>query len=166
MTQPAGQLLTTKQKLDVIRRYYDACSTGDVDALVETVCDDVVHYFLAPNPGSAPVTGALDLAHYWRKVQARIEGRWIVDRILGEGDEAVIEWTLFWRPPEGPDRVATRGAEWYRFEGGRIAEVRAYYQQLQMSTELEAFDYAGRGYSRVGSEASRLHVSAGAGSDA
>jgi ketosteroid isomerase-like protein len=166
MTRPAGQLLTTEQKLDVIRRYYDACSIGDVDALVETVCDDVVHYFLAPNPGSAPVSGALCLARYWRKAQARTAGCWIVDRILGEGDEAVIEWTLFWQPPAGADRVATRGAEWYRFEAGRIAEIRAYYQQLQVSTELEAFDYAGRGYSRLGSEASELHGPAGAGADA
>ena len=43
---------------DVIRRYYDGCSTGDVDAMRATLCEDVVHFFLAPNVGSAPVRGA------------------------------------------------------------------------------------------------------------
>jgi ketosteroid isomerase-like protein len=149
--------MTTQEKLALISRYYDACSAGDVDALTATVDEDVVHYFLAPNPGSAPVSGAEHLARYWRKVQARFDGRWVVDRIVGEGDEAVIEWTLYWVSPASGDRVATRGAEWYRFAGGRIAEIRAYYQQLDATSELEGFDYAGRGYSRPGHEASAVH---------
>jgi ketosteroid isomerase-like protein len=149
--------MTSAEKLELIRRYYDACSSGDVEALRATVSEDVVHYFLAPNRGSAPVAGGEHLANYWRKVQALIDGRWVVDSIVGEGDEAVIEWTLFWRPDPDAARVATRGAEWYRFADGRIAEIRAYYQQRGSSSELEGFDYAGRGYSRLGSEASAVH---------
>jgi ketosteroid isomerase-like protein len=136
---------------ELIKRYYDACSTGDVDALRETVTDDVAHYFLAPNPGSAPVVGGEHLARYWRKVQARIDGRWTVDAAVVEGDEAVIEWTLFWTT-EGGERVATRGAEWYRLRDGRIAEIRAYYQQRERTTELDGFDYGGRGYSQLDRE--------------
>jgi ketosteroid isomerase-like protein len=143
--------MTTAEKLALIERYYAACSTGDVPALTDTLTDDVTHYFLAPNPGSAPVSGALHLARYWRKAQERISGRWAVDRILGEADEAVIEWTLFWTTPVG-ERVATRGAEWYRFRDDRIAEIRAYYQQPETTTELRDFDYVGRGYSRLGDE--------------
>jgi ketosteroid isomerase-like protein len=152
-----GQEMTTDEKLHLIRRYYDACSAGDIDALVQTVHENVTHYFLAPNPGSTPVSGSSHLARYWRKVQARVDGRWVVDSIIGEGDEAVIEWTLYWSPPGSGERVATRGAEWYRLEDRRIAEIRAYYQQLDISSELEGFDYAGRGYSAVGREASTLH---------
>ena len=48
----------------------------------------------------------------------------IGDRILlrdaEAAEEAVIEWTLFWTPPDTGVRVATRGAEWYVFEGGLI----------------------------------------------
>lgn len=146
--------MTTGDKHALISRYYAACSAGDVDALVQTLCEDVTHYFLAPNPGSAPVSGALHLAHYWRKVQARIDGTWVVDHIIGDGDEAVIEWTLYWTTPAG-ERVATRGAEWYEFSDGRIGEIRAYYQQPPHTTELDGFDYAGRGYSRVGREVGR-----------
>jgi ketosteroid isomerase-like protein len=147
--------MTSDEKRELITRYYDACSTGDVDALVETVTDDVVHYFLAPNPGSKPVAGGEHLAHYWRKAQSRIGGRWTVDAIVAEGDEAVIEWTLFWDTPGG-ERVATRGAEWYRFRDGRIAEIRAYYQQLDRTSELEGYDYDGRRYAQIGQEVHRV----------
>ena len=149
--------MTTEEKLALISRYYDACSDGDVDALVKTVTDDVTHYFLAPNPGSKPVSGGLHLARYWAKVQRRIDGRWVIDWIVAEGDEAVIEWTLFWSS-DGEDRVATRGAEWYRFRDGRISEIRAYYQQLDRTTELDGFDYAARSYSGLGDESSAIHM--------
>jgi ketosteroid isomerase-like protein len=143
--------MTTDAKRELIKRYYDACSTGDVDTLMHTVTDDVVHYFLAPNPGSKPVAGAEHLARYWRKAQSFVDGRWTVDAIVAEGDEAVIEWTLFWTT-RGGQRVATRGAEWYRFRDGRIAEIRAYYQQLEQTSELDGYDYEGRGYAYVGRE--------------
>ncbi len=149
--------MTAEEMLDVIRRYYDGCSTGDVEAMRATLDDDVTHYFLAPNPGSRPVSGAEHLARYWRKVQARIDGRWVIDAIVGAGDEAIIEWTLFWTPAPGAPRVATRGAEAYRFRAGRIAEIRAYYQQHDATTELEGFDYRGRGYSLPGHERSAIH---------
>jgi ketosteroid isomerase-like protein len=151
----------TAAKLASIVAYYDGCSSGDVDAMVAELHDDVVHYFLAPNPGSAPVQGAEHLARYWRKAQARIDGRWVVDSIVGEDDRAVIEWTLYWTPPGTTQRLATRGAEGYVFRDGRIAEIRAYYQQRDdRSTELEGFDYAAAGHSRLGAEASAVHPTA------
>ena len=134
--------------LDVVRRYYEGCSAGDVDAMGATLDDDVVHYFLAPNVGSAPVRGAEHLARYWRKVAGMIEARWVVDHGLVGNGEAVIEWTMYWRPPGAVDRVATRGAEWFVFAAdGRIAEIRSYYQQRPETTELDGFPYAARGYS-------------------
>jgi ketosteroid isomerase-like protein len=155
--------MTTDEKLAVVRRYYDGCSTGDVDLMVDTLAPDVVHYFLAPNPGSRPVAGADRLARYWRKVQAMFDARWVVDLIVGEHDLAIIEWTLYWTPEETGDRVATRGAESYVFRDGRIAEIRAFYQQRpDRSTELDGFDYVARGYSRLGAEESDLHPRSGA----
>ncbi|HEY0815732.1 MAG TPA: nuclear transport factor 2 family protein [Pseudonocardia sp.] len=144
--------------LDVIRRYYDGCSTGDVDAMTATLAEDVVHYFLAPNTGSAPVRGAVHLARYWRKVAAMIEARWVVDHCLAGEREAVIEWTMFWRPQAGARRVATRGAEWFAFAAdGRIAEIRSYYQQRPEGSGLDGFPYADRGYSTTRAEHSAVH---------
>lgn len=149
--------------LETITRYYDGCSTGDVDAMLGTLDPDVVHWFLAPNTGSAPVRGGEHLARYWRKVAGMIGARWVVDHaVVGSTpdgqDEAVIEWTMFWHPRPGAERVATRGAEWFVFAAdGRIAEIRSYYQQRPETTELDGFPYAGRGYSTAGAERSRLH---------
>jgi ketosteroid isomerase-like protein len=142
---------------DVIIRYYDGCSAGDLDELRATLHPEVVHYFLAPNPGSAPVAGAEHLARYWRKVARMIEARWIVERVLATGDEAVIEWTMHWRPDGAARRVATRGAEWFVFRDGLIAEIRSYYQQRPETTELAGFPYGARRYSRPGAEHSAVH---------
>jgi ketosteroid isomerase-like protein len=144
--------------LETITRYYDGCTAGDVEMMLDTLDPGVVHWFLAPNTGSAPVRGAEHLARYWRKVTGLIEARWVVDHALvgpesSGGAEAVIEWTMFWRPREATDRVATRGAEWFTFApDGRIAEIRSYYQQRAETTQLDGFPYADRGYSTQGAE--------------
>jgi ketosteroid isomerase-like protein len=131
----------------LIEAYYDACNNGDADALAAMFSEDVVHYFLEPNLAPAPVRGRNHLANYWRKVQRSIDGHWVVDHCLSGETEAVIEWTLFWTPPETGERVATRGAEWYVFDRGLIAEVRAYYRQEAATSELAGFPYRDRGYS-------------------
>ena len=128
--------------------------------MLTTLAPDVVHWFLAPNPGSAPVSGAEHLARYWRKVQRLLDARWLVDHCLEGGDEAVIEWTMFWSPPGSPPdsaqaadgRVATRGAEWFTFTDGLISEIRSYYRQEPATTQLDGFPYAERGYSTPGVE--------------
>ena len=146
--------------LALLRRYYDACTAGDADGVAATTTGDVVHYFLAPNVGSRPVAGAEHLGRYWRKVQALIDARWVVDHLVADGDEAVIEWTMFWTPQGSPHRVATRGAEWFLLRNGRIAEIRSYYRQEPATTELDGFPYADRGYSHHGCERSAIHAAA------
>lgn len=155
MAETAASVAGTPGAL--ITRYYDGCSKGDLEALLSTLHPQVVHYFLAPNLGSAPVAGAQHLARYWRKVTRAIHARWVVDRLVADGDEAVIEWTLFWLPTGASERVATRGAEWFVLRDGLIAEIRSYYQQLEYTTELEGFPYGQRGYSLLEREYSQLH---------
>lgn len=149
--------MTSDEQLALLRRYYDACSNGDVDAMIACFHPDVVHYFLTPNVGSHSVGGAEHLARYWRKVAARIRAVWVVDRFVAAGDEAVIEWTLFWEPDGTTERVMTRGAEWFVFDADRILEIRSYYHQLPETTELDGYAYASRGYSVDGREASDIH---------
>jgi ketosteroid isomerase-like protein len=149
--------MTRDAALHTIREYYDGCSTGDVELMMGTLAPDVVHYFLAPNPGTTPVAGAEHLARYWRKVAGMIDATWIVDHAVVDGDEAVIEWTMTWVPPGHPERVATRGAEWFVLRDGSIGEIRSYYQQHRESTELDGFPYAARGYSTLTSPRSGVH---------
>ena len=143
-----------------ICRYYDGCTAGDLDILNETLHPDVVHYFLAPNLGSAPVGPREHLARYWRKVTRMINARWVVERAVTMGNETVIEWTMYWQEKPGSPRLATRGAEWFVFRDGLIFEIRSYYQQRPQTSELDGFDYAARGYSIAGREQSDLHPEA------
>jgi ketosteroid isomerase-like protein len=133
--------------LPLITRYYAGCSAGDLDELLATLHPDVVHYFLAPNVGSAPVRGGEHLARYWRKVSEMSDATWVVDNILESETSAVIEWTMWWRPQDATERVATRGSEWFEFAERKIIEIRAYYHQLPSTTQLDGFPYAARGYS-------------------
>lgn len=144
----------------LIRRYYEGCTAGDLDELRATLHPDVVHYFLAPNVGSAPVAGAEHLARFWRKVTRMLDARWVVDHVLAEGDEAVIEWTMWWRSAPGAERVATRGAEWFVVRDGLIAEIRSYYQRRDETSELAGFPYVERGFSVPDRERSTEHPGA------
>jgi ketosteroid isomerase-like protein len=150
-------MATKSTHAEIVRRYYDGCSTGDVELMLSTLVADVVHYFLAPNPGSKPVHGGEHLARYWRKVHRLIDATWIVDHIIDGRDEAAIEWSMYWRTDGSDARVVTRGSEWFRFREGRISEIRSYYQQRDESTELDDFPYAGSGYSMLSAERSVCH---------
>ncbi len=79
---------------------------------------------------------------------------------MAEGDQAVIEWSMHWRPRGAAARAVTRGAEWFVFEDGLIREIRSWYQQRPETTELAGFPYAERGYSVPGREASGIHDAA------
>lgn len=146
--------------LPLIIEYYDACTRGDAATLQGMFTEDVVHYFLQPNVGSAPVGGAEHLARYWRKVARMLRSRWVVESLIERGDEAVIEWSMYWEPNADGQRIVTRGTEWYVFDGGRISEIRSYHKQVRQDSELAGFDYAAAGYSTRGRESSRLHDAA------
>ena len=148
------------KNLSVIKRYYNGCTSGDVDMIGSTLHPDIVHYFLAPNIGSKPVKGREHLARYWRKVVHAIDARWVVDRAVTMGEQTVIEWTMFWRPTPDAPRIATRGAEWFVFRDGLISEIRSYYRQQNETSELEGFDYSARGYSTLARESSDMHSDA------
>lgn len=152
--------MLTDKNIETIKRYYNGCTSGDLDLLHETLHPDVVHYFLKPNIGSKHVGGREHLSRYWRKVTRNINARWVVDHAITAGDQTVIEWSLFWEPVPGAARVVTRGAEWFVFEEGMIREIRSYYQQKPKSTELDGFDYAACGYSVMDCEASDIHTDA------
>ena len=148
---------TRTANTELIIRYYDGCSAGDLDELRATLHPDVVHYFLAPNPGSAPVAGAEHLARYWRKVaryRRPVGGRPRARRRLRGGHR--VDDVLPARRGDR-ERVATRGAEWFVFRDGLIVEIRSYYQQRPQTSELHGFPYGERRFSVLGAERSCVH---------
>lgn len=131
--------------VELIKKYYRGCNTGDIELLMSTMTDNITHYFL--QPGTTAVRGAEHLARYWRKVQKNLNARWEVDYAIAKGPDAVIEWTIFWTNPENGSRLTSRGAEFYVIKDGLISEIRAYYNQLpDANSELVDFDYRQRGY--------------------
>lgn len=147
-------------RLPLIIDYYDACTAANAERLEAFFTDDVTHYFLRPNIGSTPVSGAEHLARYWRKVARMLRARWVVESIIEQGDEAIIEWSMYNQPDGVPERIVTRGTEWYIFDGAKIAEIRSYHRNLDQSSELAEFPYPERGFSVIGHESSRLHDAA------
>jgi len=160
LSDPRTATDTTAAWTALVSRYYDGCSAGDIDLMLQTLHPDVVHWFLAPNNGSTAVAGAEHLARYWRKVTGMLQARWVVDSICATPGQAVIEWSMWWRPDGARERVATRGAEWFTCEDGLIREIRSYYQLRSGTTELDGFPYAERGYSVPGAERSEIHPNA------
>jgi ketosteroid isomerase-like protein len=129
----------------VVRRYFEACGTGELEALLATLAPDVVHYFLPSR--FPPIRGAEHLARHWRKFKTLLDPAWSIDRIVAQGDEVVSEWSCLWTPPDTGRRVMMRGSEWYVLCDGRLAEIRAYLVDDPMrDTELSGFPYAARGY--------------------
>lgn len=132
--------------IETIKTYYRGCNTADTELMVSTFTPDVVHYFV----DHSAVRSAERLAQYWAKVQPRTAANWHMDHCIVDEPEAVIEWSMKWLPPGQTETEILRGAEWYRFDGGKIAEIRSYHNNIHLQSplnrELRDFDYKSRGY--------------------
>lgn len=132
-----------------IRSYFDACNSGDPDAVAACFTSDAVHYF-PPGMYQGPFLGADTIGRRWSEAVQNLGSVWTVDSFIGDpyAGVAVIEWTHF----KTATGTVLRGDEWYRFDraSGLISEIRAYYASPQDPglghLELGGFDYAGRGY--------------------
>jgi len=131
--------------IDVVRRYFEGCQSGDLDTLLSTLAPDVVHYFLPSR--FSPITGAEQLAKYWRRYKLALNPVWSIDHIVARDDEVVSEWSCIWTPPKTQRRLMLRGSEWYVMRDNKIAEVRAYFVSADdANCELAGFPYGERGY--------------------
>ena len=133
------------QNVEVVRKYFDGCNSGNLDELLGTLAPDVVHYFLPS--AFPPIKGAEHLAKYWRKYKQTLGPTWAIDRIIAHGNDVVNEWSCIWTNPATHKQVMNRGTEWYVMRDAKILEVRAYFiASPDASVELASFPYAARGY--------------------
>ena len=132
--------------IEAIHTYYRGCNTADVELMMSTFTEDVVHFFV----DHSAVRGAAALANYWAKVGPKTHANWQLDHALVQEDEAVIEWSMRWTPAATGTSELLRGSEWYLFRDGLIAEIRSYHANHYLSAPenraLHDFDYAARGY--------------------
>jgi ketosteroid isomerase-like protein len=137
--------MSPEAKLQTAHKYFDACNTGDLDALMGTFDADVVHYFLPEI--HRPIRGGEQLARYWCKFHIVFKPVWRIDHALANGDEVAVEWSCAYLPRGKQNRMMFRGTEWHLLKSGRIAEIRAYYQyEESRDCELTGFPYQQRGY--------------------
>lgn len=132
--------------IDLINTYYTGCNTANIDLMMSTFADDVVHYFV----DHGAVQGARGLANYWSKVGPRTRANWVLDHAVVQDAEAVIEWSMQWVPTHTGEPELLRGSEWYVFEAEKIAEIRSYHNNFYLhdkkNNQLHDFDYELRGY--------------------
>lgn len=130
--------------LDRIRSYYAALNVGDVAAVASYFVDDATHYYTS----LAPTTGAQQIADLAVLAHRTIEGRYYIEDAVDDGDQVAVEWTMTWRDPGSGRLRSVRGAEFYRFHGDLIYEVRSYNgaSDSNRGGDLVGFDHAGRGY--------------------
>src|SRR5207302_124352 len=79
---------------EVIRGYFDACNTGDADAVATFFAPGAVHYF-PPDMYEGPFRGGDTIGAKWSWAVRTLGSRWTVDQIIcdPDTDRAVIEWT-------------------------------------------------------------------------
>ena len=127
-----------------VRAYYEALNGGDAAAVSSHFTDDATHYYtrLGPHEGSKTIGDLAALG------VSTIDAQWYVENLIEADDQVAIEWTMTWRDPNSGEKRLDRGAEWFRFRDGRIAEVRAYHHggKKNPQGDLRGFDHEGRGY--------------------
>jgi ketosteroid isomerase-like protein len=110
--------------LDRVRAYYDACNTGDAQAIAAFFTPDAVHLFTR----LPPVETAQAIGEQTAQAVLHAQASWHVEHGIEQGREVAIEFANHWTDPRDGERKTIRGSEWLTFDDeGLITEVRAYY---------------------------------------
>ena len=108
---------------EALARFSAAFGSGDVDAIMTLMSEDVVFESTAPPDGERH-EGAASVRRVWEELfggtpGARFEEE---DRFVA-GDRGVLQWRFSWAG-EPPGHV--RGVDLLRFRGGKVCEKQSY----------------------------------------
>jgi ketosteroid isomerase-like protein len=123
-----------------VRAYYDDLNSGDAGRVERHFTPDAVHFYTRRDPHR----GARAIAENAALGVEHLRARWTLENALGDDDQVAIEWSMAFDHPRTGARMLDRGAEFFRFDGGLICEVRAYYGER--GGDLRGFDHAARGH--------------------
>jgi len=76
--------MSPEANVQTVHKYFDACNSGNLDALISTLDAEVVHYFLPET--HKPIRGGRELARYWRTFHIVYKPVWRIDHALANGD--------------------------------------------------------------------------------
>lgn len=108
-------------------KYIDGCGRGDFDAVAALLAPDI--HFSGPG-------GQYDGAEPYLKVLRRLGQIWKgsqVKRVFADGDEVCVIYDFVTDTAAGS--VPT--IEWLKVEGGRIAQVRLFFDRVQFAPAAE-----------------------------
>lgn len=120
---------------EVVKAFYDAVIRRDANEIARIVSDSFNHDAAIVWPEGLPHGGRLDGARRIGKVFAGMakseepvgpEHLEVVTVIDG-GDVVAAELRFAWRAPGFTESVPSGAFEKWTFEGGKVAEIRAYY---------------------------------------
>ena len=124
----------------IIHRLFEECLNQDrIDLLPEVVNSNVVNH-----NGNSRTTGLAAYEGNLRRVRGMFPGgRFIVDGVVSNGDQAATHWTLeatHSAPIAGVAAtgrpITNHGVVFYRFEQGKIAEIWAEVDQVGVLRQI------------------------------
>lgn len=128
--------------VELLRRYYDAFNTGDVDAMAACLTDDVRHDV---NQGGARL--GIDAFRAFSAHMGRCYAERLEDIVLfADGDRGAAEFVVDGRyletdgdlPPAIGQRYRLPAGAFFTFRGGAISRVTTYYNLQDWIAQVRA----------------------------
>jgi len=121
-----------KMTVDRMKRFLDCFNRHDVEAILSFFAEDgVFETTRGTEPSGKRVVGKEAIGAYFSRMFQTIpdthfgeDSHWLSE----DASRGVSEWTLSGTQPDG-SRVAVRGCDLFRFEGGRIVRKDSYLKQ-------------------------------------
>jgi ketosteroid isomerase-like protein len=103
-----------------------AFGSGDVDAIMALMTDDVVFESTGPAPDGGRVEGADAVRGVWVELFGdTADAQFAEEESFADGDRGVLRWRFSWTEADGsPGHV--RGVDVLRFRDGLVAEKLSY----------------------------------------
>jgi ketosteroid isomerase-like protein len=111
---------------EALNRFSAAFGSGDVDAIMALMTDDVVFEATGPAPDGVRHEGAAAVRAVWEELfGATRDAAFAEEESFVAGDRGVLRWRFDWTEDDGtPGHV--RGVDILRFSDGKVAEKLSY----------------------------------------
>ena len=118
MDWKGGKITTICMDLKIIiRNWVETFNTADADAMADFYTRDAVNHQV----NQEPVVGQEAIREMFRSEFALADMVCIIENVFQDGDWAILEWK---------DPLGLRGCGFFRFENGKIAFQRGYWDRL------------------------------------
>jgi ketosteroid isomerase-like protein len=106
--------------------FSSAFGSGDVDAIMALMTDDVVFESTGPAPDGLRRTGAAEVRAVWVELfEGTGDASFTEEESFASGDRGVLRWRFTWTEADGtPGHV--RGVDLLTFRDGLVAEKLSY----------------------------------------